>query len=359
MENDLSVIFPSFNSGEQLIRCLRAAELELNDHEGHYEILVVDSSPTTPELPDIPNLKLIHSKVQLFASEARNLGARMASHSILVFIDSDVELLPGSLSKLLRRSQLVCLKDDFAVVGGVYEANNPHTSAISTFQDLYLLYRYERISPEGNFFSSAQFAVSKENFLKIGGFSENLKSYEDVDLGFKFQKNCLRAYVSLESRGYHLKSFNLKSIFMDYYLKSRNMIFYRLKKINDLHLCNTFVPSRIRLSYFMVFCYIILFAMLAIPNGPMALHLGIAALLLLLIIDIGLLADLLRFIWDKTHRPMFVLKYFLLFKATTLPIILGAFRGFYKYLINDESYLNTIKSSPDMFVENPTHSTRK
>jgi GT2 family glycosyltransferase len=348
MEKNLSVIFPSFNSGEQLIRCLRAAEHELKKYEGQYEILVVDSSQTIPEFPVILNLKLIHSKVQLFPSEARNLGARRASYPILVFIDSDVELLPGSLSKLLDY-----LRDDFAVVGGVYETKNPHTSAISTFQDLYLLYRYENIPLEGNFFSSAQFAVSKENFLKVGGFSENLKTYEDVDLGFKFHKNSLKSHISLESRGFHFKNFNLRSIFKDYYLKSRNMIYYRLKKINDLHLSDTFVPSRIRLSYLLIFCYIILFAMLAIPNGPISSYVEITALLLLLIIDIGLLVDLLRFFWGKTQRPIFVLKSFLLFKATTLPIILGALRGFFNYLIKDESCLNIIKSSSDIVVRNP------
>jgi GT2 family glycosyltransferase len=347
MEKDLSVIFPSFKSGEQLIRCLKAAELELKNHEGQYEILVVDSSQTIPELPEISNLKLIYSKVQLFPSEARNLGARMASYTILVFIDSDVELLPGSLFKLLNY-----LGDDFAVVGGVYEPKNTHTSSISTFQDLYLLYRYQNIPSEGNFFSSAQFAVSKENFLKVGGFSENLKTYEDVDLGFKLQKNSLKSHVSLESRGFHFKNFNLRSIFKDYYLKSRNMIYYRLKKINDLHLSDTFVPSRIRLSYLLVFCYIILFVMLAIPNGPISTYLEITALLLLLIIDIGLLMNLLRFFWKKTQRPIFILKSFLLFKATTLPIICGALRGFFNYLIKDESYLNIIKSSSDIVVIN-------
>ena len=349
MEMNISVIFPSFNSGKQLIRSLRAAELELKNHEGQYEILVVDSSPTIPELPGISNLKLIHSKAQLFASEARNLGARMDSYPILVFIDSDVEVLPESLSKLLA-----CLKDDFALVGGVYDEKNPYTSAISTFQDLYLLYRFENIPPGRNFFSSAQFAVSKENFLKVGGFSENLKSYEDVDLGFKFQKNNLKVHVCQGSRGYHLKSFNLKSIFMDYYLKSKDMIFYRLRKINDLHLSDTFVPSRVRLSFFLVFGYIFLFVMFAIPNGPVSLKVEIIALLLLLIIDLVLLGDLLRFFWDKTCRPIFVLKSFLLFKATTLPIICGTLGGLINYLIQDESCLNKTKSSSDIVVTNPT-----
>ncbi len=350
MEKDLSIIFPSFNSGSLLVRCLESVELELKDRKSQYEILVVDSSPISPELPNFNNLKLLHSNVQLFPSEARNLGARMAKYPILVFIDSDVELLPGALSKLVDG-----LKDNNTVVGGVYEANNPSTSPISTFQDLFLLYRYENIPPARNFFSSAQFAVSKENFQKVGGFSENLQSYEDVDISFKFQKNFLKAYVCLESKAYHLKSFNLKSIFLDYYYKSRNMIYYRLQRLNDLHWCDTFLPSRLRLSYYLVFFYIALFAMMAFPNGPISMSSKVITLSLLVVVDIALLSDFLRFILRETRRPISVLKAFLFFKATTLPIILGSLRGFYSFLRKDESFLNKIKATPDIVSTNTAH----
>ena len=349
MEKGLSIIFPSFNSGSLLIRCLKAIELELEDQKSQYEILVVDSSPIRPDLPSINNLKLCHSNVQLFASEARNLGVRIAKYPILVFIDSDVELLSGSLSKLLD-----CLKDNTTVVAGVYEVHNPHTSTISTFQDLFLLYRYENIPPGKIFFSSAQFAVSKESFLRVGGFSENLQSYEDVDLGFKFQKNFLKSLICLESRGYHLKSFSLKSIFMDYFLKSRDMIYYKLRKLNDLHRCDTFLPSRVRVSYYLVFCYMFLFAMIAIPNGPVPLSAEFVVLAIFLVLDIGLLADFLRFIWRETRSPISVLKSFLFFKATTLPIILGSLIGFYKFIKKDDSLLNKIKTTPDIVVTNIT-----
>ena len=349
-----SIIIPSFNSGSLLIRCLKAVELELENQKSQYEILVVDSSPISPDLPSINNLKIFHSNVQLFASETRNLGARMAKYPILVFIDSDVELLSGSLSKLLGG-----LKDDTTVVAGVYEALNPHTSAISTFQDLFLLYRYENIPLAKNFFSSAQFAVSKENFLRVGGFSENLQSYEDVDLSFKFQKIYLKTRVCLESRGYHLKSFSLKSIFLDYYLKSRNMIYYRLNRLNDLHWCDTFIPSRIRVSYYFVFCYMFLFAMIAMPNGPVPLSLEIVVLALLLFLDILLLADFLRFIWGKTQSPIAVLKSFFFFKATTLPIILGSLIGSYKFISKDDSLLNKIKAVPDIVDTNITPQSKR
>ena len=136
------------------------------------------------------------------------------------------------------------------------------------FQDLFLLYRFENIPRDGNFFSSAQFAIGKESFLGVGGFSENLQTYEDVDLAFKLQKKDLKTHVALGSRGCHLKNFGLKSIFMDYLIKSRNMIYYRLRKINDLHLCDTFVPSKIRVSYYLLFGYLVLFTAYAFSNSP-------------------------------------------------------------------------------------------
>ena len=349
MKKDLSIIFPSFNSGNLLDRCLESVELELKDREAQYEILVVDSSPICPELPNLKNLKLIRSNVQLFASEARNLGARIANYPILVFIDSDVELLPGALSKLVDG-----LKDNNTVVAGVYEVHNPNTSPISTYQDLFLLYRYENIPPARNFFSSAQFAVSKENFQKVGGFSENMQSYEDVDISFKFQRNFLKAYVCLESRSYHLKSFNLKSIFLDYYYKSRNMIYYRLQKLNDLNWCDTFLPSRVRMSYYLVFFYLALFVMIVFPDGPMSMSSGIITLSFLLAGDIGLLSDFLRFIWRETRRPISVFKAFLFFKATTFPIILGSLKGLYSFIRKDESFLNKIKATPDIVSANTT-----
>ena len=100
-----------------MIQCLKAVDIELKDQKGQYEIILVDSSPIAPELDSIKNLKLLHANLQLFPSEARNLGARMAKFPILVFIDSDLKLLPGALARLIHS-----LKDNNAVASGVYVA---------------------------------------------------------------------------------------------------------------------------------------------------------------------------------------------------------------------------------------------
>lgn len=348
MEKGLSIIIPSFNPGKVIGRCLGAIDRELRCVDSPYEILVVDSSPQPLELPQIPNLTLYQSKVQLYASEARNVGARMAKYPLLVFLDSDVEILPGALQKLMDG-----FRDGFDVVGGVYEIHNSNTSRLSTYQDFFLLFRYENIPPGSNFFSSAHFAVSKENYWKVGGFSENLQTYEDVDLSFKFQRKSLKVHVCLESRGYHLKDFDLHTLFKDYYHKTRNMIYYRLTKLNDLHWTDTFLTNSMRASYYLVFCYAFVFTVIAVPGSDTLLF-ELLMLGILMAIDIGLLVHFLRFVWKVTHRPLWVVGALVFFKATTIPIIFGTLHGFYKFFRKDDSFVNNIKPCPDISTMNIT-----
>lgn len=348
MEKGLSIIIPSYNPGRVIDRCLKAIDRELKGMDSPYEVLVVDSSPQPLELPHISNLTLYQSKSQLFASEARNMGARMAQFPLLIFLDSDVEILPGAIQKLLDVFQ-----EGFDVVGGVYEIHNSNTSRLSTYQDFFLLFRYENTPPGSNFFSSAHFSVSKENFWKVGGFSENLQTYEDVDLSFKFQRASLKAHICLESRGYHLKNFDLVSMFNDYYIKTRNMIYYRLTRLNDLHWTDTFLTNSMRASYYLVFCYAMLFAVIAMP-GNEAFALELSMLGILMVLDVGLLVHFLSFVWKLTRRPLWVVGALIFFKVTTLPIIFGTLHGLFKFFKKDDSFVNKVKPCPDISTINIT-----
>ena len=337
------MIVPSLNPGSIIDKCLKAIDGELSSSSHSYEIIVIDSSPQAPLLPQLSNLILYHSNDKLFASEARNLGARIAKYSTLVFIDADVIILPDAIQRLINPIQ-----DDVYGVGGVYEIHNSNTSRISTYQDLFLLFRYKNIPKDRNFFSSAQFAIGKETFWKAGGFSENLQSYEDIDLGFKLQKKFIKFNVCMDSRGYHMKNFSLKSIFKDYHVKTRNMVFYRLKNLNNLNWSDTFLTKSMRVSYYLVFCYFFLFLMLAAPGGATTISLELSILGFILLFDICLLTPFLIFVWANTRRSLWVLGAFIFFKATTIPIIFGTSQGLYKFIKNDDSIINSVKSPHDI-----------
>jgi hypothetical protein len=99
--------------------------------------------------------------------------------------------------------------------------------------------------------------------------------------------------------------------------------------------------------------------MIAMVSGPLPLSVEIFVLALFLVLDIGLLADFLRFIWKETRSPISVLRSFLFFKATTVPIILGTLIGFYKFIRKDVSLLNKIKAAPDIVDTNITYHPKK
>lgn len=345
METGLTIIFPSFNSGNFLSRCLKAVELELKNLGRPFEIIVVDSSEIKPDLPQTTNLQLVHSRVQLFASEARNMGANIAKYPLLIFLDSDVEVIPGAIKKIVDG-----IEAGVDVMAGVYEINNNNTSCFSTFQDIFLMFRYKNIPLGKIFFSSGHFAIKKNIFLEVGGFAESLRSYEDVEFALKLQKKLLKAQVCFESRGYHLKNFNLISMFRDYYLKTRNMVFYRLKNLNDLRRAETFLTKSMRGSYGLVFCYTPLFFFIVFSVDQFMLSSSLSALCFLFVTDIFLLAPFLSFVWQLTRRPLWIVGALIFFKLTTVPIICGAFHGMYNYLMNNDVFIN--KRKPDIQVTN-------
>ena len=131
------------------------------------------------------------------------------------------------------------------------------------------------------------------------------------------------------------------------------MIYYRLSKLNDLHWTDTFLTNSMRASYYLVFFYILLFAMIAIPGGD-TLSLELSMLGILLILDVGLLIHFLVFVWGVTRRPRWVVGALLFFKLTTLPILFGAIHGFYNYFRKDDSFVNKVKPSPDRATLNIT-----
>lgn len=102
-----SVIIPVYNRAELVLRAIRSV---LNDPATDVEVLVVDGASTdgTPdrvrEVGD-PRLRLVPSTPNDGQCAARNLGAREARGQWLIFLDSDDELVPGSLNAIRQRTQ--------------------------------------------------------------------------------------------------------------------------------------------------------------------------------------------------------------------------------------------------------------
>lgn len=188
-----SVVVPSYNSSRTLPECLRAL-LNQNISRNEYEILVVDDGSTDntkrlikPFTDKNKNIRYIYQKNKGPAA-ARNLGARKARGSILLFTDSDC--VP---EKNWIKSMTMPFQDNEIVgVAGAYGKNLEDKSIIARFTDYEIKDRYKKLAKqeEIDFIGTYAAAYRKGAFMKTKGFDESFKtaSGEDPALSFEMTK---------------------------------------------------------------------------------------------------------------------------------------------------------------------------
>jgi MoaA/NifB/PqqE/SkfB family radical SAM enzyme len=206
----LSVVVPSYRSARLPEVLARLAAL------GAAEVLVADSSPEAPQgLP--PGVTLVRSERRLNPGAARNLGARRAKGPLLLFVDSDVVLTEAALGFVRGWAK----SPSSGPVSGVYE---PAASGgvFSRIQDRVLRRRILGGAPGAVLFSSSHFLVTKADFERVGGFNEELRTYEDVEFSARAAQLGLTASVSAELAGTHLKPYAFWGLVADYAGKAHN-----------------------------------------------------------------------------------------------------------------------------------------
>ena len=105
----ISIIIPTHNRFEDLRRTLEAIDCQPNC-DPELEVIVVDDDSTdnTRQLAQIRrSCQFIYlPQAKVGATAARNIGASAARGRILVFMDDDIELMPGGLEALTNAHML-------------------------------------------------------------------------------------------------------------------------------------------------------------------------------------------------------------------------------------------------------------
>jgi len=100
----LSILIVSYNGAEYLNRCLLS--IRAFPPPVSYEVIVIDngSSDESPELVEsfFPEVQLIQNGENLGFAAANNRGIEQCKGEIILFLNSDTELRPHSLTPLLR-----------------------------------------------------------------------------------------------------------------------------------------------------------------------------------------------------------------------------------------------------------------
>lgn len=175
----ISVIVPTYHRNELLRKCLDCLKPEVQTLPAdQYEVIVTDdgSKKTAEEMihEDYPWVKWVAGPRKGPAAN-RNNGAGYAQGEWLVFTDDDCLPQPNWLNAFAQ----VTKGEALALEGSIYPLGDPEQDMAECPTNL-----------TGGFFWSANIAIERALFEKIGGFDPNypLAAHEDVDMKLRLSK---------------------------------------------------------------------------------------------------------------------------------------------------------------------------
>jgi glycosyltransferase involved in cell wall biosynthesis len=176
-----SVVIPARNEERCIAECLSSIQAAATPYPGLVEVIVVLNrcSDKTEEIACGLGARTVREDARNLA-KIRNAGVRSGLGTVLVTIDADSTMSPGTLAVIDR-----ALSSGTTVGGGTpirLDRSSPGIQATVLFFTLLLLVC--RVS-------GGLFWCLREDFDAIGGFNENLVSGEDLDFARR-----LKAYGS-------------------------------------------------------------------------------------------------------------------------------------------------------------------
>jgi GT2 family glycosyltransferase len=205
--SNLAVIIAARDAAATLPDCLNALLAQISDDD---EVIVVDdySTDDTCEVAARFNVKLVKLPRHMGISAARNRGAELTRAPLLFFYDADVVLAPGALA----RAKEIMLRPDVGAVIGSYDDDPAAPSTISRFKNLAHHHFHQRSRVEATTFWGACGLVRRDLFVAAGGFDDERRTIEDVELGYRLVARGVRIVLDPRLQVKHLKKWTLRSL---------------------------------------------------------------------------------------------------------------------------------------------------
>lgn len=201
-----SIVIVTYGQWALTERCLQSLQEALGDHLGRdWEIVIVDNNS-----PDETPLKLRAWSDQVtlelrpdnlnFAGGC-NRGAELADGDVLIFLNNDTTVSPGSLEELAAQTQepgiaaagcRLLFPDGTVQHAGVAFYNNPRLRDVPMPQHVFHHQAGELPGTSAVFdtdtVTSACFAVRRDAFFEVGGYDTRyVNGLEDIDLCLKLR----------------------------------------------------------------------------------------------------------------------------------------------------------------------------
>src|SRR3954453_14580732 len=180
----LSVVIPVYNAALDLERCLIALE---QSTYSEWEVVVADDGSTdgSGEVARRHRAQLVSLSENGGQSRARNRGATAASGEVLLFIDADVCVHADTLARV---AAAFASDPDLGALMGSYDDRPAAPSFLSQYKNLFHHYVHQRGCAEAATFWSGCGAIRRRLFLSMGGFNEEFRAIEDIELGYRLRR---------------------------------------------------------------------------------------------------------------------------------------------------------------------------
>jgi glycosyltransferase involved in cell wall biosynthesis len=178
----VSIIIPMYQASEFASRSITSV---ISQSYPAKEIIVVNDGSTdrTQEVIDLfPEIvSVVHDK-RMGVATARNSGVRKAKGGWIYFLDADDECLPNAIERLvdfsLNNKQASAITGRTQYIREGKPITYPKKTAITKVNGSFDLLRYGL----NNCISVGSVLIEKDALQSVGGFQENLKIGEDIDL---------------------------------------------------------------------------------------------------------------------------------------------------------------------------------
>lgn len=273
----LSIITVTYNNENSIDAYLESI---LKNAPENCELIIIDNNSSDKTCNKILEfrkkngieIKLIESAENLGFSKANNIGAKIASSEILVFLNPDTKISQDSLGVL---SDFVKKKNDAGIVAPAILRMNrnlqPTVRNLPTLKGAlneYLLgkkFAYSEYVPDSTNPIEVEsvygtcMAIRKNIFEKIGGFNEKyFLYYEDLDLCRKIAKENLKVYYVPQAKIQHVlggsnddaESKNEGGFLSEFFpMKNTERRYYQIQSSNIYH--GFFIAFLIHLAIFL------------------------------------------------------------------------------------------------------------